>query len=491
MREQECRETEFGISRPAFPASMAECYTLCPQENAVASAGTRALTVSEIIDQRPLSRFQISTIVLCGLILLLDGFDTQCIGFLAPSISETLAIPLKSFGPVFSAGLIGLMIAAMAMGPAADRWGRKWPVVLSALTFAIFALLTARAVSLEQLIAFRFLTGLGLGGAMPNVVALTSEYSPKRLQAVFVGILFVGMPLGALVGGLVSSVMIPLWGWRSVFYLGGLLPLAIAIILTKALPESVRFLTASGKNSAAISRIMRKIAPEISAAELSLSSPAAAPAERKEALPVRRLFTEDRAAGTILLWIPFFMNLLMLYFIVNWLPGLLRQSGLAVSAGVIAVSVFSLGGIVGCLTEGRVMNFCGAYATLLAQFAISALLIGSMAFLTRSFAIMMAVTFVLGVAIQGAQAGLNALAAGFYPTTVRSTGVGWALGVGRVGSIAGPAIGGMLLSIGWTPQRIFLGGMAPALLASLALLWSSRLRGQSSAFSAELDAGRA
>jgi AAHS family 4-hydroxybenzoate transporter-like MFS transporter len=457
----------------------------------VDSAGTRTLTVSEIIDQRPLSRFQLSTITLCGLVLLLDGFDTQCIGFLAPSISDTLAIPLKNFGPVFSAGLIGLMIAAMAMGPLADRWGRKWPVVLSTLTFAIFALMTARAVSLEQLITFRFLTGLGLGGAMPNVVALTSEYSPKRLQAVFVGMLFCGMPLGALVGGLTSSVMIPLWGWRSVFYVGGILPLTIAIILVKALPESVRFLTARGKNARAISTLMRAIAPEISSAELDLSSPGREGAEANEGLPVRRLFTEERAAGTILLWIPFFMNLLILYFIVNWLPGLLRQSGLAVSAGVIAVSLFSLGGIAGCLTEGRVMNSCGAYATLLAQFVVSALLIGSLAFLTSSFALMMTVTFVLGVAIQGAQAGLNALAAGFYPTTVRSTGVGWALGVGRVGSIVGPAIGGMLLSMGWTPQRIFLGGMAPALCASIAILGSSRLRGQASAFRTELGTGRA
>jgi MFS transporter, AAHS family, 4-hydroxybenzoate transporter len=457
----------------------------------VPDAGMRALTVSEIIDQRPLSRFQISTIALCGLVLLLDGFDTQCIGFLAPSISETLAIPLKNFGPVFSAGLIGLMIAAMAMGPVADRWGRKWPVVLSALTFAIFALLTARAVSLEQFILFRFLTGLGLGGAMPNVVALTSEYSPRRLQAVFVGALFCGMPLGALVGGLASSVMIPLWGWRSVFYLGGILPLVIAIILIKALPESVRFLTASGKNPGAVSEIMSKIAPEISAAELDLSPPVAERADANKGLPVRYLFTEERAVGTILLWVPFFMNLLILYFIVNWLPGLLRQSGFAVTAGVTAVSLFSLGGIVGALTEGRVMNSCGPYGTLLAQFAISAALIGSLAFLTHSFAIMMAVTFVLGVAIQGAQAGLNALAASFYPTAVRSTGVGWALGVGRVGSIVGPAIGGMLLGMGWTPQRIFLAGMAPALCASIAILGSSRLRGQPSAFRAELDAGRA
>jgi AAHS family 4-hydroxybenzoate transporter-like MFS transporter len=378
------------------------------------------------------------------------------------------------------------------MGPIADRLGRKWPVVLSALTFALFALLTARSTSLNELILFRFLTGLGLGGAMPNVVALTSEYSPKRLQAVFVGMLFVGMPLGALVGGLASYKMIPLWGWRSVFYLGGLLPLAIAFGLMKALPESVRFLTAHGKNPQAISRIMRRISPESSVANLDLGSTAAkAQVQSDKGLPVRSLFTEGRSAGTLLLWIPFFMNLLILYFIVNWLPALLRQSGLDVSAGVLAVSLFSLGGIVGALTEGRLMDSCGASLTLVSQFGISALLIGSLAFLTRSFVTMMAVTFVLGVAVQGAQAGLNALAASFYPITMRSTGVGWALGVGRVGSIVGPMIGGMLLSIGWNPQRIFLAGMVPALAATIAIWGSSRLRGQGSAFRAELNAGRA
>jgi len=145
----------------------------------VDSARTPTLTVNEIIDERPLGRFQISTIALCGLVLLLDGFDTQCIGFLAPSISESLGIPLKSFGPVFSSGLIGLMIAAMAMGPVADRWGRKWPVVLSALTFAVFALLTARAVSLQQLILFRFLTGLGLAARCPMLSRLLPSIRPS------------------------------------------------------------------------------------------------------------------------------------------------------------------------------------------------------------------------------------------------------------------------------------------------------------------------
>jgi len=255
----------------------------------------------------------------------------------------------------------------------------------------------------------------------------------------------------------------------------------IAIILINALPESVRFLTVRGKDAREISRIMRKIASDISTAELNLSPPAAAAREqRNEGLPVRHLFTEGRAAGTILLWIPFFMNLLILYFIVNWLPVLLRPSGLVVSEGVIAVSLFSLGGITGALTEGRVMNSFGAYATLLAQFAISALLIGH---------------------DDGhicARRGHSRRAGGSERTSRRFLsydcalkGVGWALGVGRVGSIVGPAIGGMLLTMGWTPQRIFLAEMAPALYASIAILGSSRLRGQASAFRAELDVRRA
>src|SRR6266850_4420560 len=189
-----------------------------------------AHTVTELIDERPLSRFQIMTISLCGVVLLLDGFDTQCIGFLAPAIARELGLAMKDFGPVFSAGLIGLMIGALFSGPIADRVGRKFVVIGSALTFAFFTILTARAATLQEFVFLRFLTGLGLGGAMPNVVALTSEYTPKRLQPIFVSGLFAGMPLGALVASLLSAKMLPIWGWRSVFYVGGFLPLVIALL---------------------------------------------------------------------------------------------------------------------------------------------------------------------------------------------------------------------------------------------------------------------
>jgi MFS transporter, AAHS family, 4-hydroxybenzoate transporter len=441
--------------------------------------GPRALTINEIIDDRPLSRFQIRTILLCGVVLVLEGFDAQCIGFLAPPISETLRIPLSTFGPIFAAGLVGLMLAAMAIGPVADRWGRKWPVVASTLTFAVFSLLTARVTSFNELLVLRFLTGLGLGGAMPNVVALTSEYAPKRLQSVFVAMLFCGIPLGALVSGLASSVMIPAWGWRSVFILGGALPLVVSLALIAALPESVRFLAVRQANPRKIVAIMARISPEFASAPLDLKvlrGPA------RQGMPVSQLFTEGRAVGTILLWVPFFMNLLIIYFIVNWLPGLLRQSGMPVSAGVAAISLFSLGGIVGAVAEGRLMAGFGAYPVLLAEFGVSTLLIGALAYAADSYLMAMAVTFVLGVTVQGAQAGINAASASFYPTSIRSTGVGWALGIGRIGSIVGPAFGGVLLSMAWTPQQILLSGIVPALCATVAVLMSNLLQASASAY---------
>lgn len=291
---------------------------------------THALTASEIIDQRSLSRFQIWTITLCGIVLVLDGFDAQIIGFLAPSISETLKIPVKAFGPIFSASLFGLMIAAMATGPIADRWGRKWPVVISTITFASFAILTARVTSFDKLLILRFLTGLGLGGAMPNVVALACEYSPRRLQTVVVSVLFIGMPLGGVLGGMTSQALIPTWGWRSVFYIGGVLPLGVALLLILMLPESVRFLSVSGADQRKIAGIMTRISPQLAGSAVTYTN---SPEPERQGLPVKHLFTEGRAAGTILLWVPFFMNLLLLYFVVSWLPALLRQAGMSVWPG--------------------------------------------------------------------------------------------------------------------------------------------------------------
>ena len=444
---------------------------------------TRALTVSEILDHRPLSRMQISTFLLCGVVLILDGFDAQSLGFLAPSIAKSVHVPISTFGPIFGAALFGLMIAAMISGPIADRWGRKWTVIVSSLMFGAFTLLTARSVSFNELLAFRFLTGLGLGGAMPNVVSLTSEYAPKRLVPVFVSMLFCGMPAGALLGSMVGAVMLPRFGWQSVLYVGGVLPLVIALVLIKALPESVRFLSVRGASPEKIRAILVGISPDLAEVPIRAASEENEP---RKGMPVKHLFTEGRALGTLLLWIPYFMNLLIIYFIVSWLPALLQQSELPMSAGINAIVLFSLGGIAGSLMEGRLMTWLGAIFLLAVEFGISTLLIGSLAF-TVSLSLIMSITFVLGLTVQGAQAGLNALVAAFYPTAIRSTGVGWALGVGRIGSIVGPVLAGSLLSIGWHPRQIFLAGAIPALCAAISIMATSRLRANTRAYSSELD----
>jgi AAHS family 4-hydroxybenzoate transporter-like MFS transporter len=449
---------------------------------------SQALTVSDLIDHRPMSSFQIGTVVLCGLVLVLDGFDAQVIGFLTPSISKSTGIPIHTFGPILSASLVGLMIGAMATGPIADRWGRKWLIILSAFSFGVFSILTARATSFNGLLILRFLTGLGLGAAMPNVVALSSEYIPKRMLAPLVTLLFTGMPLGSMICGLVSSAMLPTWGWRSVFCIGGVVPLAISVLLIAVLPESVQFLVVRGKEPQKIRRILGRISPELVTAQMNLTS--ISRDQRREGVPVKYLFTEGRAVGTILLWLPNFMNLLLLYLLRSWLPALLTEAGMSISAGVTATTSLSFGGIVGCLAEGALMNSCGAYVTLLAEFGLAGLFMGALALINGSLPLVIAAAFTLGFLITGAQGGLNALAASFYPTSIRSTGVGWALGVGRVGSIVGPLVAGMLLSIGWTPREILLAGAASGVLGWLTILLGNRVQGHTSPYTSALDLGR-
>jgi AAHS family 4-hydroxybenzoate transporter-like MFS transporter len=269
----------------------------------------------------------------------------------------------------------------------------------------------------------------------------------------------------------VSAVMLPRWGWQSVFYAGGVLPLTLALLLIAILPESVRYLEVSGANQKKIAKILGRISLELADAPISRSE---MPDQRTKA-PVVSLFTESRAAGTILLWIPFFMNLMMLYFIVFWLPALLRQTGKPISAGITAIMLFSVGGIAGSFFEGGFMNRWGAFPVLLAEFLCTTVLIVSLAYST-SFTLMMAITFVLGFVVQGAQGGLSAVAATFYPISIRSTGIGWCLGIGRIGSIVGPMLGGAMLKLDWSPREILLAGSIPALCAAFATFLSLRLR---------------
>jgi AAHS family 4-hydroxybenzoate transporter-like MFS transporter len=421
--------------------------------------------VSELIDRAPVGAFQKRAIALCALVAILDGFDTQSIAFVAPVIVKQWGLEMSVFGPVFGAGLLGLMVGALLFGPVADRIGRKGVIVFSTAWFGVFSALTALAVTPTELLAYRFLTGLGLGGAMPNIIALTSEYAPKRIRATLVTLMFCGFPLGAVLGGLASARLIGAFGWPSVFVLGGVLPLVLVPILIFALPESIRYLVAKGKGAQqrAILARLDPHAPLSAGESLVVSEP------RLEGVPVKHLFLAGRLGGTLLLWVIFFCNLLILYFLINWLPSVLRTAGLPLERAIIGTVLLNAGGIVGGLALGWLVDRRGPFGVLLVAFSLAAISVWAIGSVGAAVSGVLLIVFAAGFFVIGTQFCMNALAASFYPTSVRATGVGWALGVGRIGSVIGPVIGGVVLSLGWTHPTLFLAAAVPALVSAVAV----------------------
>jgi len=388
-------------------------------------------------DDTPFGPAQKRIVFLCALVAMLDGFDTQAIAFVAPVIAAQWGLPVSAFGPVFGAGLAGLMVGALAFGPAADRWGRKNVILATTALFGLLTLATAWAASMPMLLMLRFLTGLGLGGAMPNIIALTAENAPARTRATMVSLMFCGFPLGAVLGGLIASKLIPATGWASTFWLGGLLPLLLLPALAAWLPAGF------GMTPSAATR----------------------------ASPVARLFTREHRTRTLLLWVVFFMNLLLLYFLVNWLPSLLRQAGIPLDKAIVSTALLNLGGIAGALMLARCIDRFGPYAVLPLAYVAAALCtvaIGRSA--AAGLGLLMTMVTLTGLTVIGAQISINALAAASYPADMRSTGVGWALGIGRAGSIVGPVVGGVLLATARPTADLFAIAAGAAVVAGVAVL---------------------
>ena len=427
--------------------------------------------VAQFIEQQPVGGFQIRLLLICAAVLFLDGFDTQAIGYVAPALAKEWGLTKAALGPVFSAGLFGLMIGALVFGPLADRIGRKKIIIFSTLAFGLGTLVTAFIQDVGTLLAIRFLTGLGLGGAMPNAVAMTSEYSPHRRRATMVMIMFCGFSVGAALGGLLAAALIPQFGWRSVFVVGGVAPLLFAPILALRLPESVRFLALTGRAHERVAELLARINPKAAFApgtQFIVHEPHLA------GLPVLHLFRDGRTLATQLLWVVFFMSLLDLYFLSNWLPTVLNDLGASVSAAALIGSMLQIGGVVGTFALGSVIDRFSFRALALVYFC-AVFAVGAIGQLGHSVVFVTMAIFAAGFCIVGGQIAANALAATFYPTSIRSTGVGWALGIGRVGSIVGPLVGGALLTMKWSTGSVFMTAASAALCASLAAFSLSRL----------------
>jgi AAHS family 4-hydroxybenzoate transporter-like MFS transporter len=422
------------------------------------------VNVTRLIDEHPLSAMQVRVLILCGLVALLDGLDLQAIGLAAPSIARALHVEPRVFGTVFSAALLGLMFGAFTLGPMADRFGRKRILVASTLTFGIFTIGTAFAGSFTTLLIVRFLTGLGLGGAMPSFISLASEYVPQRIRPLMVTVLWAGFPLGGVVGGVLASVLIPAAGWQSIFYIGGIAPLVLAGVLAVALPESLGFLVASGASPEAIRRILRHISPQAgteTAQTFELGE------RRLPGLPVRHLFTGGRATGTLLLWVPYFMAFLMLVTNSAWSPTLLNAAGLGVGQSGIVMATYNGGSVIGTLIVGWVISVSGPYRVLTVVLALSALAFGAVGFAAPSFGLVTLLEGLGGFLLGAGSSGLIALAAVFYPTAIRSSGVGWATAAGRFGSFTGPLVAAILVGWHWSIDSIYLALGAPGLCAAL------------------------
>lgn len=431
---------------------------------------TGVVDVADFIDGQPVVAFQFRLLLLCAAVLFIDGFDTQAIGYVAPDLARDWNLPRGALGPVFSAGLFGLMIGALIFGPVADRIGRKRIIVLSTLAFGIGTLVTVFAQDVYWLIALRFLTGLGLGGAMPNAVALTSEFSPHRRRATMVMTMFVGFSVGAALGGLLAAALIPAFGWRSIFLVGGIVPILFVPVLAKLLPESIRFLALTGRDNARVGGLLAQIAPSTSFApgtSFGIHEP------KLSGLPVAHLFTENRTATTLLFWVVFFMSLLDLYLLSNWLPTVLNDLGASISVAAAAGAMLQVGGVVGTFTLGQVIDRF-SFRALSLTYLVASVAVTAIGYSGHSIALVTSAIFCAGFCIVGGQIASNALTATYYPTAMRSTGVGWALGIGRVGSIVGPLVGGVMLSRHVGVETLFMAAAVPALIACVAAFALSR-----------------
>lgn len=424
----------------------------------------RNIAVASIIDEQPIGALRWRVVLLCGLITLLDGFDTQAIGYVAPLIAVDWQVPLSGFGAIFSASLFGLMIGAMIFGPLGDQVGRKPILLVSFAMVGLFTLLTGFSETSEQLLVLRFLTGLGLGGTVPNAIALTAEYAPMRHRAALVTLTFAGFPLGAGLGGLAVGPLIEDIGWQAVFFVGGALPLLLCIVTLWLLPESLQFLIAKRPASSKIATIIARIDRSY---RNQHGDRYVLEENKVERGPLKGLFGEGRAIGTVLLWLVFLCNLLILYFILNWLPASLEREGYSLDQAILVTALFNISGVLGGLSLGRLVDRFGPYMVLTTAFAAGAALVVLIGIISGSAPMLLIVIFGAGFCIIGCQFCINILAIEMYPTAVRSTGLGWAVGIGRFGAIIGPMLGAILFAREWTVEWIFVVGGLPSLLCAL------------------------
>lgn len=405
----------------------------------------------------PLSRYQILVFALCFTLILIDGFDTQAVAFAGPALRQQFGA--EALGIVFGAGLLGGLVGGISFGTLGDRFGRRRLLIVALVLIAAGSLATTLVSTPQELAAIRFLTGLGLGGAIPNVLAVTAEYAPAERRSTLVAIVFSGFPLGAVVGSVLSSYVVPEWGWRAVFAIGGVAPALCLPIVARYLPESLQFLSRQGR-TAELNEQIERMGP---AAHALLSDEKQHHNAGKSG-SVSQLFSPGLASATILIWLTYFVSLLCVYCLINWLPTLAAESGLPLRTALLAIATINIGSIIGNVVLARLADRTHSYSFTGASYIVGAIFIGSLGIATGSSTQMLLTAFAAGLFCVGAQMSVTALVARIYPSAIRATGIGWSFGVGRLGGVAGPVVAGFLIGAGLNFAQLM------ALLASLSAL---------------------
>jgi AAHS family 4-hydroxybenzoate transporter-like MFS transporter len=404
-------------------------------------------------------RLTLRVIALCALALMLDGYDVGAIGYVLPALARSWARSPSELTPAIVLGGVGMLIGSMAAGPLADLRGRK-PVVLACIAiFGLFSIACAFATSPLSLAALRLATGLGLGGVIPTAIALTSDHVPQKNRAIVVGLMTCAVPVGLLLSGLASFWFIPAHGWQSVFLIGGVLPLLLLPLLVGLLPESLQFPMRAGTP------------PDGTVARTEAIG--AGPTWRQL---VALLFRDGYATRTVLLWTMFFCNFLATWLVIFWLPTILSTAGLGDADAAFFSALLPLGGLAGVVAIALIVRRVRIELTLAAALVLGATAVVVLWSLSLPPLLSAIVIALIGTGLQGAQFGMNGLCGAVYPAKIRATGSGWSFGVGRIGNIVGPGLGGAILAMSFPPRTMLLVAAVAALVAAAAMLLLDRER---------------
>jgi AAHS family 4-hydroxybenzoate transporter-like MFS transporter len=431
--------------------------------------GACTIDIRAFIDRQRFSAFHWIVFALGFLIVSLDGFDNGTMSYIAPSLVQDWNIPRDAMGQVFSASLIGLSIGALLGGQIADRIGRKPVLIASVFFFGAWSFATAFATSVEALTVMRFLTGLGLGSAIPTVLTLVSEYAPARVRGIAVNAMITGFTVGLAAAGALSAWLIPKLGWKSVLFTGGLVPMLLGVVLIAWLPESAKFMVAKGRPRNRVARLLRRLAP-LEVRDDCIFASDVNPVAIVNSLAVMQLLSRGYRLATTMLWLSYFLCEIVVYLLFNWLPTLFKASEFTLHDAAMTTSLFHVGGCLGLLIAGLLMDRVASIRVVALFYVLTAATVFAIGLTHGRGGLLLAMIFANGVVLSGAAGSVAPVAAVFYPTTMRATGVGWLVAIGRVGAVAGALAGGVLIARHWQVGAIFSLLAVPALIGAVPLL---------------------